>query len=139
MHIRLVEKSDALALIELMHQLDRETSFMLLEPDERRTTVQEQAVIIQSFQNAEKKVMFVASQANQIYGFIVGVGQVTRRTTHSMSCVLGVRQSFTGKGIGSQLLKSLESWAIQNGITRLELTVMCHNDRAKRLYESTVS
>lgn len=136
MEVRSVEKKDASSLIELMHRLDRETQFMLLEPDERKITLQEQEAIIESFQNSDKKVMFVASESNEIHGYVAGVGNATRRNSHSMYCVIGVQQGSTGKGLGGKLFNSLESWAADNGITRLELTVMCHNERAKRLYES---
>ena len=45
-------------------------------------------------------------------------------------------QQFTGQGVGKQLMNKLESWAIESGIHRLELTVMEHNERAIKLYKA---
>lgn len=136
MEVRSVEKKDASSLIKLMHRLDSETEFMLLEPDERNTTLHEQETIIESFQDSDNKAMFVATESNEVHGFIVGVGNSTKRNRHSMYCVIGIQQCSTGKGLGGKLFSSLEAWATDNGVTRLELTVMRHNERAMRLYES---
>ena len=38
-------------------------------------------------------------------------------------------------GIGSKLFSKLDMWAIENKITRLELSVICSNTIAKHLYE----
>ncbi len=53
-----------------------------------------------------------------------------------MSLVIGVLQAFTGQGFGKELVNKLEVWAMSHGYSRLDLTVMQHNERAKRLYES---
>ena len=37
--------------------------------------------------------------------------------------------------IGSKLFSELDIWAIENNITRLELSVICSNTIAKHLYE----
>jgi RimJ/RimL family protein N-acetyltransferase len=48
---------------------------------------------------------------------------------------MAVLSDFHGRGVGSQLLDSLERWARATGPKRIELTVMAHNHRAIRLYE----
>ena len=117
-----------------MTALDEETSFMMLEPGERKTTPEAQEQSIASFLASESKVMFVAESDGQLVGFVVGVGQTANRNKHSMYCVIGVRQQAAGKGLGSRLMSQLEAWSSARGVTRLELTVMKHNERAKRLY-----
>jgi RimJ/RimL family protein N-acetyltransferase len=49
--------------------------------------------------------------------------------------MIGVLAAAGGQGVGSGLLRELELWAPAHGIHRLELTVMAHNHRARRLYE----
>jgi hypothetical protein len=48
---------------------------------------------------------------------------------------MGIFRRAWGRGIGAGLLRAFEEWARSNGLWRLELTVMAHNDRAIRLYE----
>ncbi len=136
MIIRKPEISDAGQLLNLMYLLDEETKFMMLEPGERRTTVEEQEGIIESFQSTDSKAMFISEMEGQIVGFIVGIGNGANRNKHSMYCVIGIRQSATGRGIGFRLLEKLEEWAIEQNFTRIELTVMEHNERARKLYLS---
>ena len=116
-----------------MYQLDNETKLMMLEPGERQTTLEQQAQIIASFVETKSKVMFVLADNRKIAGFVVGVGKTANRNKHSMSCVIGLKQAVAGNGYGRQLLNQLESWAWMNEYTRIELTVMCHNERAQGL------
>ncbi|MGF1733668.1 N-acetyltransferase family protein [Photobacterium kasasachensis] len=134
--IRKVEISDADSLLALMYKLDEETKFMMFEPGERNTTVEEQAKIINSFIVSKSKAMYVAEIEGKIVGYTVGIGNTANRNKHSMYCVIGIQQSQSGKGIGSQLLRYLECWAREHGFSRMELTVMEHNVRAKCLYLS---
>ena len=136
MLIRKVKFEDAQALIDLMKALDEETKFMMLEPGERQTTLEQQEQQIVVFSNSESKVMYVAEDIRGLVGFVVGVGQTARRNQHSMYCVIGVKQCAAGQGLGTLLMTKLEEWAKVHSFTRLELTVMAHNERAKRLYLS---
>ncbi|WP_440119065.1 N-acetyltransferase family protein [Paenibacillus sp. QZ-Y1] len=47
---------------------------------------------------------------------------------------MGIRQSYTGQGIGKKLMSAMEEWRPTAGIIRLELTVMSHNLYAIALY-----
>jgi len=136
MEIRQVAVSDAASVLRLMHQLDIETRFMMLEPDERTTSLAQQRDILSSFVSEQNKAMFVLCEEGCAYGYVAGVGNSANRNKHSMYCVIGIQQSLAGQGFGKKLLKRLEAWAINHGFSRMELTVMCHNQRAKRLYDS---
>jgi RimJ/RimL family protein N-acetyltransferase len=61
------------------------------------------------------------------------MGMIGNRITAQV--VIGVLAAASGQGVGSGLLRKLELWAPAHGIARLELTVMAHNHRARRLYE----
>ena len=136
MRIRQPQAGDGQALVNLMTTLDEETKFMMLEPGERQTSAHAQEDAIQSFLSSNSKVMFVVEDDSELVGFVVGVGQTANRNKHSMYCVIGIVQRAAGQGLGQQLMAELEFWARSHGFTRLELTVMTHNEAAKRLYLS---
>lgn len=134
MIIRKVEPSDAESIVKLFNKLDSETTYMLFEPGERKTTVEEQENICKEFTASDNKVMFVAEKDSLIVGLIVGIGGLFKRNKHSLYTVVGVQKEFWGKGMGTSLLAALEEWAQSNGYHRLELTVMESNAAAKKLY-----
>lgn len=137
MVVRKIKVTDAESLLALFHRLDNETSFMLMEPGERKTSIEHQMESLTSYSECESKVMFVIADDGDIHGFISGVGYTSNRNNHSMYCVMGIKQALAGQGYGKRLLASLEAWAFGQAFTRLELTVMCHNERAYNLYLST--
>ncbi|WP_052702746.1 GNAT family N-acetyltransferase [Paenibacillus beijingensis] len=66
-------------------------------------------------------------------GYVMAVGGSARRIRHSAYLVAGIRQAYTGQGIGRRLFEALERWR-PDTVTRFELTVMVHNKRAIALY-----
>lgn len=133
--IREIRESDAEEFLELSKQTDEETQFMLVEPDERHTTVEEEREHIKSILSKKNQVILVAENDGQLVGRIAAIGGNFRRNKHSVHIVIGILQSFTGQGIGTRLFTELERWAREHGIHRLELTVMVHNERAIGLYK----
>jgi RimJ/RimL family protein N-acetyltransferase len=79
-------------------------------------------------------VLFVAAASDELVGYVEAMGGRVRRNRHAAHVVIGVRQAFAGQGIGGRLLEALEQWGRANGMRRLELTVMTHNERAIGLY-----
>ena len=134
MELRHPKNSDADALLALMKHLDEETKFMMLEPGERTATVADQRKAIESFHDSNSKVMFVADNDEQLIGFVVGAGKMANRNKHVMYCVIGILERAQARGLGTKLMTRLETWARRHHFTRLELTVMVHNHRAKALY-----
>ena len=136
MNIREVRRDDAAYLLAFLHGLDSETRFMMHEPGERTETVEEQTAIVEEFISNPAKVMLVAVEdgSPEIGGYVVGIGGEYARNRHSLWCAIGVRQASAGRGIGTRLLQSLESWARDRAFHRIELTVMEHNERAIALY-----
>lgn len=131
---------DAAALLALKQDLDRETSFMLIEPGERTETAADVAAGLAQLARAPNSVLIVAEMAGAetargLAGYIEGAGGRFRRSSRTVHIVIGVRAAASGQGVGSGLLSELESWARARGLHRLELTVMAHNRRASGLYE----
>ena len=135
MTIREVKEDDAVALLALMRLLDRETAFMLYEPDERQTTVAQQLAFIRRLRETPNRTLFVAvNEAGDLVGYVAALGGSARRNAHKADVVIGVAQEFAGCGLGTRLMMRIEVWARTIGLHKLELTVMAHNGRAVALY-----
>jgi RimJ/RimL family protein N-acetyltransferase len=132
--VREATAQDAGGLLALKRALNRETSFMLLESDERTTTETEMAEQLRTVEARPNSVVLVADRGGELVGYVEANGGSVRRNRHTAHVVIGVRQQHAGRGIGRRLLTELESWARGNGVRRLELTVMTHNERAVSLY-----
>ncbi|MES9938112.1 MAG: GNAT family N-acetyltransferase [Sedimenticola sp.] len=135
MIIREAIPEDATALIQLFNALDRETDFMLFEPDERDISPARQKELIESFASTSSQLLMVAEQDRKLVGFIGAQGGSAIRNRHSTLIAMGVLEAFWGQSIGRQLLEAQEAWAKTHGFHRLELTVQVRNKRARRLYE----
>ena len=137
MIIRTAEEKDAQALIDLFVRLDHETEFMLLEPAERNTDVEQQRQRIMSFRTDPAELMAVAEVENMLVGFIVAQAGKVNRNRHCAHLVIGVERTHWGKGLGTQLMDYMESWAVDHQLQRLELTVMEHNHAARSFYQKS--
>ena len=135
MIIRTIREDDAEQFLNLCKQLDEETQFMMFEPGERKTTFEEQKTQIDALLKQKNQTILVAEQNNQLVGYVAASGGKFIRNSHSAHLVIGILQAFTGQGIGTQLLQTLEEWAKQQHIHRLELTVMTHNAAGVALYK----
>jgi len=133
--LRVAGPGDAAGLLALKQDLDRETSFMLLEPDERRETAEEVAASLDAMAGTVNSVVIVAETAGRLVGYVEGRGGRVRRNRITAHVVIGVLAAAGGRGVGAGLLRELEVWAPAHGIHRLELTVMAHNRRAFGLYQ----
>ncbi|MBV9229503.1 MAG: GNAT family N-acetyltransferase [Chloroflexi bacterium] len=135
MIIRMIRESDAEQLLNLRRLVNGETQFMLREPDEMTTTVAEQQEQIKQTLAKENQAIFVAEHDNQLVGYLNARGGPFKRNRHCVYIVIGILKAFTRQGIGTQLFIELERWARQQGLTRLELTVMTHNAAGIALYK----
>lgn len=129
--VRRATEADAAAWLALAHQLDRETSFMLLEPGERTSSVAE----VRSMLGQDDACYLVAEVDGRLVGLLGAERGQYRRERHKADIFLGVCQAYAGQGIGRLLFEAVEAWAREVGLHRLELTVMAHNARAIALYK----
>lgn len=135
--VRQAVESDAESFLDLWDALDTETEFMLFEPGERQATLASQKTRIANAFNSENVRILVLHDIdnNNIAGFCAGRRSSNFRDKHSLHIVIGIKQSFTGQQWGQRLLSELERWASNNGIARLELSVMVNNQHAISLYK----
>ena len=135
--IRPARPYDAAALLELKRQLDHETAFMMYEPGERDSPVQDLAAELASLARTANSVVLLAERGDQLIGYVQLTGGTLRRSRATAYVVIGVLAHAAGRGTGTELLRQAKAWAAAHGLHRLELTVMAHNTRAIRLYERT--
>lgn len=135
MVIRPITEADAEACLDLARAIDAESRFMMYEPGERQTTVEQQVERIRAIHASDNKLMLVAEHEGQLAGYLGAMGGDFHRNHHSVHIFVGILERFTGQGLGRQLLEEAERWARRQGLRRLELTVMRHNARALALYQ----
>lgn len=133
MDIRRVNKDDASAFAILLKTLDNETKYMMYEPGERIITSDMMCARIEGMLNSGSMI-YGAFEDNNMLGFVMLMRGGARRTCHSGYLVIGVIIDARGKGIGTELMKAIEQWALDNDVIRLELTVMTENKNAYQLY-----
>jgi RimJ/RimL family protein N-acetyltransferase len=133
--VRQIREEDAEEYLELCKQIDAETKFMLREPGERITTVEQQLQQIRNVLASTNQMIFVAEVDGRLVGYLAAFGGQLKRNRHSAHVVAGIRLNYVNQGIGTALFRALDDWARSAGLHRLELTVMTHNERALHLYQ----
>ena len=135
MNIRIITENDSEQFLLPCKSLDHETQFMMLEPDERTTTVEEQRQRIRNVLSQDNQMIFIVEDDERLIGYLGAFGGSYRRDRHCAYIVAGILQAYAGQGLGKRLFEALDEWAMNQKIHRLELTVMCHNERAVHLYQ----
>ena len=132
--IRELQIEDAENFLNLLNITDTETTFMLYEKGERKTTIKQQRKNIQD--GIKKGILtFILEDNKKLVGYVFGNIFTANRKKHCMNLAIAILQKYTGKGYGTKLMKTLEKQAIKNRITRLELEVSKKNKFAISLYE----
>ena len=134
MEIRQIQIGDAENLLNLMNKVEAETTFLLYEKDERNRTIEQQRKNIQE-QLEKGSLTFVLEGNKQLVGYVFGNIFTANRKKHCMNLAIAILQEYTGKGYGTKLMNTIEEYAINNGITRLELEVAKTNKVAISLYQ----
>lgn len=134
MNIRKVNIEDSESYLGMLNQLDNETKYMMYEPGERKTSIDEMRVSIGNIVEANKLLLTVEDEGKLI-GFLSANRGFANRIKHSAYIVIGILKEYRGKKIGTKLFEELFQWAASNQITRLELTVMTNNENAIKLYK----
>lgn len=133
--VREAKESDAAAFLALCKKLDRESSNMLLEPDERTLSEEAQRERIKAGLKDERSTLLLAEDdEGRLAGFLAVKGSRLKRIKHTVYIVIGVLLSYQRQGVGTKLFEEAEKWARTLGILRMELTVRNDNEPAKGLY-----
>ncbi len=132
--IRRLRPADAHAYLQLVITTDAESNFMTTEPGERQTNAFQLSM---SLHTGAQTIFVAESKEGQLIGqlslmYLYGQGVRCRHVVHIGISVL---KAHWGRGVGNQLFEALEKWAEAEGIIRLELSVMTHNERGIALYK----
>lgn len=133
MIIREIKKEDSENFLKFLKTLDNESSFMLYEPLERKTTVLEMENNIDSTISSGSIIYILEEE--EICGYVLASRGRANKNKHSAYIVIGILEKTCNKGYGRKLLTKIEQWAKINMVTRLELTVMENNKPALALYK----
>lgn len=134
MVIRKAQISDAEAFWQMQYELDKETKFMMYEPGERIKDMDRiENLISQSVSGPN--LLLLTEDNGKIAGYISAQRGTFHRTRHSAYIVTGIREAYQHRGIGTGFFTELMDWALKAKLKRLELTVMCPNIHAGKLYE----
>ncbi len=133
MQIRHLKEEDAAKFLELSKRLD-ESGYMLYDPGERNMSVEYQQRAIAKLNQDESVYFQVAAEEDELMGFIGTFRGSLKRNRHSAYLVLGVDEKYRGRGVATELFETVFSWAREKGVSRLELTVIKHNEPAFNLY-----
>lgn len=126
---------DAAEFLDLQKQIETESMYMLLKPGERETALAEKRQLIRDVLSRDNQTIFVVeNQQGKMVAYLRALGGEYEKSRHCAYITIGVLSEYAGQGLGTQLLTSLDQWAHQNGIHRLELIVMKNNDPAIGLY-----
>ena len=112
--VRSITLKDAAPYLDLCRRLDQETSFMLYEPGERTTTVDEQRQQIESILKTDNQMIFVTETGYQLVGHLQAIGGRFQRNRRTVYLVVGILQEFSGQGIGTALFRAMEDWAMDS-------------------------
>ena len=82
---------------------------MMLEPGERRSTVETVQAHLRDSLTSANSTTIVAQSERGLVGYVEAEDGTYRRTRHSAYVVIGVLRSHRGQGIGRAMLSALRS------------------------------
>lgn len=81
---------------------------MMLEPNERNITVDEQGKQIQDILDSKHSTILVAEKNDDLIGYVGAYRENFNRCRYSAYVVTGILTSYHGQGIGTLLFNALE-------------------------------
>lgn len=133
--IRAIEASDARSFIHLQEDMFQQTDFMYNMKDELDLTVQQLRKDLVYWKQLKNRTILLCILNGIFAGYAVIHGYKHSKAKHVASVHLAVKEEHQRQGIGSELMKAVERWSKQRDITRLEVSVMEHNESALNLFK----
>lgn len=132
--IRAIEASDARSFIHLQEEIFQKTDFMYNMENELDLTVQQLRKDLVYWKQLKNRTILLCILNGIFAGYAVVHGYKHSKAKHVASVRLAVKDEYQRQGIGSELMKAVEHWSLQRDISRLEASVMEHNDGALSLF-----
>lgn len=133
--IRAIEASDARSFIHLQEEIFQQTDFMYNMENELDLTVQQLRKDLINWKQLKNRTILLCILNGNFAGYAVIHGYKHSKAKHVASVRLAVKEEHQRQGIGSELMKAVEQWSKQRDISRLEVSVMEHNDCALHLFK----
>ena len=139
-HVRPIAVADAQAYVDLLAWLDGESFYPVVNLIERSMDATDWRRTIGDLLERRERIILVAEETDEATGISRGLVGFLSTTPdwfgddEGLRIVIGIREAYTGQGIGTRLFTALEAWARQAGVRRLHLTVETDNARALALY-----
>ena len=129
--IRLVEPSDARAMMGLVRRIKMETPYVIMTEAE---ALEGQQRIIEHFLADSHSLMLVVEVDGQLVGMGNVIGSYEPNQGHVAELGLCLVQEYWGYGIGSALMEELLYGAKELDFKVLQIEVIEQNNRARQLY-----
>lgn len=138
MNIRAVTMEDASAFLTLCQKIEQERESIHFHPGEAIHTVAAQRDQLEWFELGDNRTILIAEteqdDPHQMIGYVQAIGGELKIDSSTAVLAIEILKRWHRKGIGTQLMQSIEAWAYSAALHRLELTVLASNEPAINLY-----
>jgi GNAT superfamily N-acetyltransferase len=132
--VRRALPGDGDALLQAAERINNETEFLGV-PGEGHPWDGRPAEELRRLEEHGYGVVFLALDGTEIVGYLSAfAGGLARSRGNIFIAVVGLREGYRGRGIGTRLFEAVEEWARARGAWRLELRVSSLNERGQGLY-----
>lgn len=134
--LRRPEEADAEILLEYLKATSGETPYMIREPEEVRTSVEEEVEFIRRNRENPQALMLLAFVDGKHAGSC-SFGGASERNRMRHRCTVGISlyRAFWGMGVGTALMGEILERAKAAGFEQAELDVISTNAKAVGLYK----
>ncbi len=135
--IREATPDDAAAIIVHNDLIANEPNNGIIRGPGESMTLEDEQVYLKNSLAADNSIFLIAiTPAGEVIGVCSFQGGRRKAVRHQGGIGISVNKEWREKGMGTALMQRLVDWAKGTGIiTRMELTVMTHNERAIHVYE----
>ena len=135
LNFREIVVSDYQEFNKLYKLIESESDFMLYEKDERKTTDEQQKNFLERLTVDPNSTIIIAEFKNLMVGFIGIINESPRKKRFSRYVAMGILKEYHGRNIGTQLMRQCIDYCNNQGVERIELTVVKDNIKAVNLYK----
>ncbi len=126
--IKKANVSDSKILSDFVSQLDKQSLFLPYNPDERNASEEVVKRYLEDISKNVKSIVYIAVDLNnKVVGFVCGEVSKLIRFSHIMKLNVGVLELYQRQGVAKKLGDAILQYAIELGLTRLEVEIIAEN------------
>lgn len=130
------EPADAVAFIDFMNQVARESDYLVMDESGFRFSPEEMERIFKAGIENPGELCLLAKVGSEVIGAISVKSSKQFRISHIGNIFIAIKKDYWGHGLGTILLDEVIEWAQEMDLLkRLELTVQVRNQAAVHLYQ----